>query len=207
MNSKQFWNNIYENLKEKKPNYDLWLDSYEDILNKNNEQHIIDLGCGSGGDTLYLIERGYKVIACDYSKEALNIINKFIPEVKIIQMDISKTLPFGNEFAEVIIADLSLHYFNGETTRNIVKEIRRVLKSNGYLIGRVNSINDLNYGAGNGEEIEKNFYLTEEGNKRFFSKEDIYYYFKDFVIEECTEKSVMKYGNEKRAFEFVVRKR
>jgi hypothetical protein len=29
---------------------------------------------------------------------------------------------------------------------------------------------------------------------------------KDFAIEECEEKSVMKYGNEKRAFEFVVRK-
>ena len=173
---------------------------------KSKEQQIIDLGCGAGGDTLYLTERGHKIVACDYSEEALKIVNKFRPEVKTIQMDISKTLPFEEESAEIIIADLSLHYFNDETTKNIVKEIKRVLKVKGYLIGRVNSINDLNYGAGSGDEVEKNFYLTEEGYKRFFSEEDIQYYFKDFAIEECAEKSVMKYGNEKRAFEFVVRK-
>lgn len=120
-------------------------------------------------------------------------------------MDISKTFPFEDGSVEVIIADLSLHYFNGETTKNIVKEIKRVLKTNRYMIGRVNSINDLNYGAGSGEEIEKNFYLTKEGYKRFFSEDVIRNYFKEFSIEVCEEKSVMKYGNDKRAFEFVIR--
>jgi SAM-dependent methyltransferase len=160
MNTKQFWNNIYESKKEKKPTYDLWLDNYKHIFMKSKEQQIIDLGCGAGGDTFYLTERGYKVVACDYSEEALKILNKFIGEVKTIQMDISKTLPFEEESAEIIIADLSLHYFNDETTKNIVNEIKRVLTTNGYLIGRVNSINDLNYGAGKGEEVEKNFYLN-----------------------------------------------
>jgi SAM-dependent methyltransferase len=205
MDNNQFWDNVYKSKTVKKPTYDLWLDKYIDILEKNKDKEIIDLGCGAGGDTLYLIERGYKVIACDYSEEALKILNRFIPEVKTIQIDISKTLPFEEESIGLIIADLSLHYFNNETTKNVVKEIKRVLKHNGYLIGRVNSINDLNYGAGSGEEIEKNFYLTEEGYKRFFSEEDIRCYFEEFIIEECAEKSVLKYGNEKRAFEFVVR--
>lgn len=207
MNNKRFWNDVFKNVKEKKPKYDLWLDEYTDILEKTKEKYIIDLGCGCGGDTLYLIERGYNVIACDCSEEALNIINKFLPEVKTIQMDISKTLYFEDESVEVIIADLSLHYFNDETTKNIIREIKRVLKSDGRLIGRVNSINDLNYGAGSGQEIEKNFYLTEEGYKRFFNEEDIRCYFKEFAIEVCAEKSVMKYGNEKKSFEFVVTKR
>lgn len=204
--SKEFWNNIYKSKITKKPTYDSWLDNYKDILMKSKEQQIIDLGCGAGGNTLYLAERGYKVVACDYSEEALKIVNKFLPEVKITQMDISKTLPFEDESIEVIIADLSLHYFNDETTKNIVREIKRVLKSKGHLIGRFNSINDLNYGAGSGKEIEKNFYLTEEGYKRFFCEENIRFYFKEFVIEVCGEKSVLKYGNEKRAFEFVIRK-
>lgn len=204
--NKKYWNDIYKGKKEKKPSYDLWLDKYTNILEKSKDTYIVDLGCGAGGNSLYLTERGYKVIACDYSEEALNIVNKFIPQVKTIQMDISKALPFENESAEIIIADLSLHYFNDETTKNIVEEIKRVLKPNGYLIGRVNSINDLNYGAGSGKEIEKNFYLTKDGYKRFFNEEDIQYYFKKFVIEVSEEKSIMKYGNEKRAYEFVVRK-
>lgn len=202
----QHWNNIFKNLNEKKLNYDLWLDKYKDILDKSKEQCIIDLGCGAGGDTLYLTERNYKVIACDYSKEALNIVNNFLPEVETIQIDISKTLPFEDKSIQVIIADLSLHYFNDNTTKSIVKEIKRVLKADGYIIGRVNSINDINYGAGNGEEIEKNFYLTEEGYKRFFKKEDIYYYFSDFKIKVCTEATIKKYIAEKKAFEFVAGK-
>ncbi len=203
--NKEFWNNIFKIKKEIRPSYDLWLDKYMDILKNAKEHHIIDLGCGNGGDTLYLTERGYKVIACDYSEEALRIVNKFLPEIRTIKMDISNTFPFDNDSAEIIIADLSLHYFDYETTKSIIKEIRRVLKPNGYIIGRVNSINDINYGAGNGKEIEKNYYLTEEGHKRFFSEEDIRCYFEEFIIEVCEEKSIMKYGNEKRAFEFVVK--
>ncbi|EKQ54746.1 MULTISPECIES: class I SAM-dependent methyltransferase [unclassified Clostridium] len=205
MDNNKFWDNIYKSKSAKKPTYDLWLDKYIDILEKNKDKEITDLGCGAGGDTLYLTERGYKVIACDYSEEALKILNEFIPEVKTIQLDLAKTLPFEKESIGLIIADLSLHYFNDETTKNIVKEIKRVLKPHGYLLGRVNSVNDFNYGARSGTEIEKNFYLTEEGYKRFFSEEDIWCYFEDFIIEVCAEKSIMKYGNEKRAFEFVVR--
>ena len=202
--NKQYWNNIYESKKEKKPIYDLWLDNYKYILDKSKEQSIIDLGCGAGGDSLYLMERGYKVIACDDSEEALCIINKYLPIVEAMKIDISKTLPFEDESIEVIIADLSLHYFNDDTTKIIVKEIKRVLKSNGYLIARVNSVNDINYGAGSGEEIEKNFYLTQSGHKRFFDREDIEYYFGEYEINHCEEERIMRYGNEKKTWEFVV---
>jgi len=123
--NKQYWNNIYESKKEKKPIYDLWLDKYKYILDKSKEKSIIDLGCGSGVDSLYLMERGYKVIACDYSEEASSIVNKDLPIVEAMKIDISKTLPFEDESIEVIIADLSLHYFNDDTTKIIVKEIKR----------------------------------------------------------------------------------
>lgn len=201
--NKQYWNNIYESKKDKKLIYDLWLDTYKDILDKFKGNPIIDLGCGAGGNSLYLMERGYKVIACDYSEDALSIVNKYLPEIETMKIDISRTLPFKDESIEVMIADLSLHYFNKETTKNIVKEIKRVLKANGYLIGRVNSVNDINYGAGNGEKIEENFYLTQCGYKRFFNRKDIEYYFGEFEIEHCHKELIMKYGDEKRAWEFV----
>lgn len=206
MESKQFWNNIYKTKEDKKPIYDLWLDKHIGVLEKSKESNIIDLGCGNGGDTLYLGEKGYKVIACDYSEEALKTVNKFLPEVETMIIDISKTLPFEDESIEIMIADLSMHYFNEETTKNIVKEIKRVLKANGYLIARVNSVNDINYGAGSGEEIEENFYLTQSGHKRFFDREDIEYYFGELEIEHCKEERIVKYGDEKKAWEFVVRK-
>jgi len=201
-----YWNNIYKTVKEQKPTYDLWLDKYKDILNKVKDEYIIDLGCGSGGDSLYLVERGYKVISCDYSDESLDMVNKYILSAKTIKLDISKKLPFEGESLEVIIADLSLHYFNNETTKSIANELNRVLKLGGYLIGRVNSVNDVNYGAFDGEEIEKNFLLTEKGYKRFFDKESIEYYFGEFEIKFCEETKINKYRYEKQAIEFVLKK-
>lgn len=204
--SKEYWNKIYKDMQNEKPSYDLWLDKYEDILKKSKDTEIIDLGCGSGGDTLYLNERGYKVIACDYSEEALSIINKHIPEAKTLNVDLTKALPFEDNSIKIIIADLSLHYFNEATTKDILREIKRVLKKDGYLIGRVNSLNDVNYGANQGEEVEKHYYLTKDGYKRFFDEEDIKYYFYDFHIEHCREESMLRYGAEKRTLEFCVQK-
>lgn len=65
-------------------------------------------------------------------------------------MDILKILYFEDESVEVIIVDLFFYYFNDEIIKNIIREIKRVLKSDGCLIGRVNFINDLNYGVGSG---------------------------------------------------------
>lgn len=204
--NKSYWNNIYKSITNKPPIYDLWINKYKSILNKNKETTILDLGCGSGGDTLYLTERNYKVLSCDYCEEALNIVKKHIANSKTMYLDLTEKLPFKDESISVIIADLSLHYFNDATTKGIIKEIKRILKPSGYLIGRVNSINDINYGALSGTEIEKYFYLTKNGYKGFFNKEDIEYYFKDFEIKKCTEESIIRYGSEKIAWEFVVQK-
>ena len=43
-------------------------------------------------------------------------------------MDMSTKYPFEDDSINVIIADLSLHYFNLEKTKHIFDEIYRVLK-------------------------------------------------------------------------------
>lgn len=204
---KDYWNKIYIDCKDKEPQYDLWLDKYEQILDSTKNQTIIDLGCGAGADTLYLKERGYSVLSVDNSDEALAIVKNKIPNSKIKNLNIAEILPFKDESIHLIIADLSLHYFNDETTKKIIKELKRVLKSKALLIFRVNSINDINYGAGEGEEIEKHFYLGETGYKRFFDEEDIRSYFSEWDIEYLKEDILKKYGNDKRAFEVLVKKR
>lgn len=208
MNSnKEYWNNVYGSIKNNKITYDLWLDKYISILEKSKDTNVIDLGCGSGNDSLYLKERDYKVISCDYSIEALNIVEKYIKNSNVVEMDLTKKFPFRDSTAEIIIADLSLHYFDDDTTKNILNEIKRVLKSGGYLIARVNTIDDINFNAGNGKEIERHFYLTKDGYKRFFDYDDVKNYFGVFEIDKA-EKTVMnRYGADKECFEVLCRKK
>ena len=179
-----YWNKVYEGINEIKPVYDLWLDKYKDILEKSRDTKIIDLGC-------------------DYSKEGLNIVKRYIRNFEIVEMDLTEKFPFENESIEVIIADLSLHYFDENTTKSILNEIKRILKYDGYLIARVNTIKDVNFNAGNGEEIEKHFYLTKEGYKRFFDEEDIKNFFGIFEIHNMEETVMNRYGAEKKCFEIV----
>lgn len=202
---KSYWNNVYKEKSNDNIIYDLWLDKHEDIIGKCKYNPVLDMGCGTGNNLLYLTERGFKdIYAFDYSEEALKIVRNNFKDVKLLEHNITKRLPYKDGYMSLIIADLSLHYFNKRKTIDIIKEIKRVLKDDGYLIGRVNSMNDTNYGASDDEEIEEHYYLTKDGYKRFFDEEDIRYFFKDFNIEYCNEDSMFRYGAEKKTIEFCV---
>lgn len=172
----KMWDN-WSKRRSSVPVYDLWLDEYKEILESNKDNEILDLGCGIGAYTLYLIERGYNVLSCDFSNEALKSIQDNIPNSKTLYLDMMKKFPIKDNTYSLIIADLSLHYFDNETTIHIMREIKRILNNNGILLSRVASVNDFNFGAGVGEELERNYYFEGDYTKRFFDFEDINKYF------------------------------
>lgn len=185
--------------------YDNWFDKYIHLLNKNNK--IIELGCGSAYTSLYLLDNGFKdVTACDFSNEVISILNNEHKELNTSIFDMSESLPFKDNEINIIIADLSLHYFDTEKTKYIISEIHRVLKSGGYLIGRVNSANDKYHIPVNAEVLEKNFYYDGEIYKRFFVEEDFKKLFKDFKIVYLEEKHMDRYEKPKTLWEFCIKK-
>ena len=86
-----------------------------------------------------------------------------------------------------------------------MNEIKRVLKQGGYLIARVNSIDDTNYGAKQGIKIENNYYFVDGYNKRFFDEEDIYKFFRTLGKVQTTKQTLKRYSKPKEVFEIVVR--
>ena len=73
-----------------------------------------------------------------------------------------------------------------------MKEIKRILKMNGILLARVASINDFNFGAGCGDEREKNFFFEGDYTKRFFDQEDVFKYFSIIGKVETHETSMIR---------------
>lgn len=200
-NSVKYWDDIHKSYNRDDIVIDDWLDKFSSIID-DCKTPILDLGCGSGNDTLYLINKGKKVISCDQSINAINNIKKNFPEVYDAKcFNMLDGLPFPDEHFSVIIADLCLHYFTKKDTINILNEIKRVLVNNGHLLFRLNSINDVNHGAGQGLEIEHHLYETEDKRlKRFFDEDDIRYYFKDFNEEYLNEEIMTRYKLEKRLY-------
>lgn len=185
--------------------YDEWLNKYVYLLKKQDS--IVELGCGRAYCSKYLLENGFEnVIACDFSKEVLKMVNTESPRLKTMLFDMSKGLPFKDNSINMIVADLSLHYFDYSTTKYIVGEIYRVLKNNGYLIARVNSANDKLHIPDNCEEIEKNFFYDGKIYKRFFEKEDFDLLFKEFQICDIEEKHMDRYEKTKILWEICIKK-
>ncbi len=203
---KEHWDKTHYKYFNGKINVDNWLDKYMQLIN-SCEYPIMDLGCGIGNNVKYLLECGKSVVACDYSDSALEVVQSiFLDDVnnkrlKLLKFDISNNFPIKKENFELIISDLSLHYFDKKTTIKILEEIKRILVDGGCLLFRVNSINDLNYGTKVGKEIEPHFYFTQGYEKRFFDLNDINYFFGNWIIKNLNEKIMYRYESKKILWE------
>ena len=197
----EYWDELHKNYERDKIEIDDWMWVFDKTI-KESRGPAIDLGCGSGNDTLYLLNKGKDVFACDGSMNAVLNMRKNFPEIEgAICFDMLSVFPFGNNTTDLVVADLCLHYFTKEDTIKILKEIRRVLVNKGHLLLRVNSMNDINHGAGQGIEIEQHLYMTEDGRyKRFFDAKDIYETFNIFDIKYVREETMKRYKLEKKTY-------
>ena len=200
-NSELYWNKIHTNYDRDNIKFDDWLDRFDSII-ANCKSPVLDLGCGSGNDTLYFIEKGKKVIACDQSRNAINNIQKNFPEVVDARcFNMLDGFAFADDSFGIVCADLCLHYFTETDTRMILNELHRILIPEGHLFVRVNSVKDVNHGAGQGIEVEHHLYRTDDGMfKRFFDEQDVKRLFADFDILFCEEQKMLRYSAEKIVF-------
>lgn len=194
------WNNLHKKFVQNNASkYDNWLDEFESII-MNDETEIIDLGCGvTGNVTLYLLEKGKKVISCDFAEEALNAI-KMIKDSKTLKFDMLDEFPFEDNSTNLIIADLSLHYFREKDTIRIISEIKRILRPNGYLLFRLNSTNSTEYKEiieNSEKEIEPHLFFYQNMEKRFFDRNDINKFFRDFKIICMREENMTRWCSDK----------
>lgn len=197
MNLDKYWDNVHSKYDS---SYDGWLDNYLNLFHKDDI--IVELGCGRAYDSRYLKKIGFQnIVACDFSKEVLSILKKEIPDLKTRNFDMKNGLPFKDNSINILIADLSIHYFDTSTTNFLVNEIYRVLKENGIFLARVNSTDDKLY-IPDSDEIEKNFFYNGNVYKRFFSEKDIKHFFQDFNFYRIEEKNIGKYEMPKVLWEF-----
>lgn len=209
-NSQKYWNDEYWEyvINNNKADFikESWLEKYIAEINKVESKTAIDLGCGIGQDTKWLLDKGFDVVSCDFSDRALNKLKEIMPNSKTMQIDIKEKLPFKNNSIGLINANLSIHYFSMENTIKIFNEIRRVLKPNGLFVGRVNSDKNEGYIQENTKEIEKNFYYEDGRYRRLFNKEQFDTLTKDWNVIMLNEDVTIRLGRKKALWEFILEK-
>lgn len=107
----------------------LW--QFENILKDNMK--ILDAGCGSGADSIFTRSRLLKyydnitIFGVDIS---VNISKNDLIGYKI--RGVLERLPIKNEVFDLIVCEWVLEHLQG--TENVFRELRRVLRQNGYLV-------------------------------------------------------------------------
>lgn len=137
---------------------------------------VLELGCDDGRDTATLVDAGFRVIATDISRDALESCRAALPAATFVHHDLRTPMPFRDGEFGAILASLCLHYFPWAETETMVEEIRRCLSPGGLLLCRLNSTRDFNFGARGHEAIEQNYYAVDQRfgeRKRFFDSASV----------------------------------
>ena len=150
---------------------DAWLDRWIVLIGERSAgRPILELGCGSGQDTLNLAEAGFDVISVDLDRMACERARARVPQAKILCQDFRQLLAAETATYGAVVASLSLHYFNWEETVALVQRVKSALAVGGVFLCRLNSTEDHNYGASGHPEIEPGYYIVDGSPKRFFDE-------------------------------------
>ena len=154
------------------PNDSDWLLSFLPRLRRLGPR-LLELGCGPGLAAATLLANGFEVTGLD--RAPLARARKSAPEARLIRADLATPLPFPDASFDAAVSSLALHYLPWRETRGAFAEIRRVLRPGAPFLFRVNATDDYFHGAGQGEQLEPNFYSQpgayHAGTKRFFDED------------------------------------
>lgn len=156
-----------------------------EFLDNYKIENAIDLGCGSGNETVYMIKNGIKVLAIDRQLNQDFILNRLSDnEKKMISFKESSFEDVELSKTKLLTAFFSIPFCNPNNFDELWTKIYNSIEDNGYFVGQlfgdrdawnvVESINTFsidkvkeylkNY---NIIKLEENEYVRESDNKKW----------------------------------------
>lgn len=133
----------------------------------------IELGIGSGTDTIHLLKSGWNVDAVDINEEGRNRVQKAIESEQEDKFVFIKRkfedLKLQKNQYDLVVGFDSLHFCDKEFFQEFFNTISGALKTNGYFIGNLLGDKD------SWKKIKNNSMV-------FFSREEIVNLFKEYEI-------------------------
>lgn len=128
--------------------YNSWAQQYDSNENKTRDlearslretlaplsfEHCLEIGCGTGKNTVWLLEKAATVTAVDLSEEMLNKAKEKITSaaVTFVQADITRPWTFATKVYDLVGFSLVLEHI--EDLQPVFANVAAVLKPGGYL--------------------------------------------------------------------------
>lgn len=153
--------------------YNIWASQYDTNKNLTRDldkkctietlrdfdfKNVIELGCGTGKNTEWLLNKAERIIGLDFSQEMLNKAEEKISDERVIfkKADLTKDWEVENNSADLITSSLTLEHI--ENLNHIFSQANRKLKENGlFFISELHSFKQYS-----GSKAK---YITENGTE------------------------------------------
>lgn len=131
------WAKFYTHTKERPP----WPRMIQAVSLVAKKERALDLGCGAGRDTRYLLEQGFQVTAVDADANAMAILATF-PYQERLRAVQSSFVDFPFENYDLINAHFSLPFLPREQFYAVFEKVRQALNPDGIFVGQFFGIHD-----------------------------------------------------------------
>jgi tellurite methyltransferase len=136
---------------------------------------ILDTGCGSGRNLVYLLREGYEVYAADSDAQAVDSVRSLarmlapaLPESNF-RVEAVEHMSFEEAFADVVISNTVLHFArDDEHFESMLHGSWRVLKPGGLFFCRLGSTIGMESQV---EHIQGRRYRSPDGSERYLVDE------------------------------------
>lgn len=95
------------------------------------DSQVLDLCCGSGQTTQFLVQRSRHVVGLDASPLSIKRAKRNVPQADYVEA-FAEAMPFPDQHFDVVHTSAALHEMEPQQLRQILEEVHRVLKPGGY---------------------------------------------------------------------------
>ncbi len=162
-------------LKSRFGNIDIYL--FDQLLKGRlaPSMQVLDAGCGTGRNIIYLLQNGYNVYGVDTSADAVRHVKRLagrlapeLPPGNFMVGEIA-SLPFTHASFHVVLCSAVLHFAQDlDHFHQMVDEMWRVLKPGGLFFARLASTIGIEKQV---EQVEGHWYSLPDGTRRFLVDE------------------------------------
>lgn len=149
MQNESFFNfasTFYDNMISFEKSISNRLNFYDSFLDKSKTD-IVDLGCGTGIDSICLAKLGYNVTAFDISREMLNKAidnaNNYNVKINFRNVDLSEQTIINEKYDYVISMGNTLANIPFEKITSLFINVKKILKPNGNFIFQIVNYNKI----------------------------------------------------------------
>lgn len=125
------WASTYDHVENK--TRDLDTQAVQTVLNRLNLNKVLEAGCGTGKNTVWLAQKASALTAMDFSEGMLQqaAAKEGTAGVTFVQADMAQRWPFERNAFDAVTCNLVLEHI--EHLEPVFAEAARVLKEQGYL--------------------------------------------------------------------------